>query len=310
MSNEFHPNRGAALVTALAVLFICGLLVTGYFGFMYTEAAEMDFDLSVVRAGHYAHSGVWAAVGALERALESGEYLTGTVDYEFPEYRAEDDGLVVHEIRGGFANVEIVDESAKLNVNHAVPAALQRIGFSADSASKVAASLPMPGGTAHKRWLVSLNDLTDRGLVPPEELPDERREMLTVYSAPAHDRTAGIVNVNRAPAPVIAAVFGIDTDAAEQLVEARPFADADELRRAANALPGDAASNRTFRSIPTEVGFESRCFRIRCTGIYSDNLSAAARENEAPSGATARVEAVVYFPEGAAPRVMYWSEDS
>ena len=314
-----HENRGAALLTALAVLFLFSLLGTTYLRYMSLVGDETALEVRRIRSRHMAGGGVRAAIGAIQAALNDADALRDLqakgLEIGFPVYRAdrgETEGLAPRERRRGVTTVTVADESGKVNLNHAPLRVLRAIlGVDNATARKIANALPSAeaaGETAAsgRRWLAGVDELVNRGLVTPAVYARLNKNLLTVHTVAHHARPSAFLNVNAAPPEVLAALLDIPQEAAASVIAARPFKDLAALSAAAGkpaATFNLRPAPETPQALPDALCLGSRCFRIVSRASVSDVGPSDTQYHTVKS----RVEAVVIFGAGA-PCITYWSE--
>lgn len=323
MMRRVANNRGSALVLALAVL---GVIVTfGFAMYRFTilERDALTGEINADRARWDAKSGVEHAIGELQAALASGQVdalLNTPLEpvsigvYHLANARLGADSAppVPDDRYESTAAVTIGDECARMNVNLAPPAVLISIlHIDGEKARQVREKLPRLDGLAAnnaeegRRWLSSVDELSGLQVLPPDALTPERMNDLTVFSALDMQNAAGYVNLNTASSAVIEAALGVTPDVAAKVIAARPLKSLDDLVAATGKDPNGfnfkpAPDNPG--GLPRELAFTSRCFRIASTATLTRKATGETKK--------ARVEAVVQFPEGAAPRIVYWNEPS
>ena len=322
MTRNEKNNRGSALVMALAVL---GIVVT--FGFaMYEYSAlerqDASVDLNKGRVLADAKSGVEEAAARLQEAIASGKADTllgndkaialsvGIYHLAGREPGADGSAPVADERYASNVSVSISDECARMNVNLAPPAVLMAmLNIDGEKARQVRERLPKLDAAAGaedngRHWLSSVDELAGLKILPAEALTAERAADLTVFSALDVQHAAEYLNLNTASKAVLQAALGISAEAADKVMLARPLTSLDGLVAAA----GKDANGFNFKpapnapgALPKELAFSSRCFRITSTAKLTNPTGSA-------KSASATVEAVLQFPENAAPRIVYWSE--
>jgi len=268
-------QSGVALLTALALLVLFSMLGTAYIRYMSIENERTDFEIRVVRARLVASSGAYAAVAELEAAVTAGKAPPASLSLEFPVYGARRGvslGFEAYETRRASADVTVSDESGKINPNHATPAVLQAVlGVDEAAAARILTSLPNAGdegedwlGGANRTWLLSVDDLVQRGLLSAEAAVEVDRGLLTFSSVADHTRPRGYLNVNAASPEVLAVVLGVDIETARAVGAAGPYASVADLAAAAGRAPGAL-------SLPMgALGVVSRCFRVVSNGAYAN----------------------------------------
>jgi type II secretory pathway component PulK len=308
-------NRGAALITAVALLAIFTMLGVIWFDEMTTDNANTDVTIAETRAQLYANAGVHARLAELHSAMEASTMtlaLMAPRTYQFPVYtRDRETGNLALDARY-FADVSVSvsDENSRVNINHAPPRVLSRLlGVDGSTARAIRASLPIPGapGTAQKRWLTSVDELVTRGLLTEQQLADVNPDFITVYTVMDPENPARFINVNSAPNRVLQAVLDLRKTQADAVMEARPFFALEDLVAAAgkeaqlfNTRPPSSSND----GLPPELTFRSTCFRI----VAESRLLRSVPNSEPVAEARARVETVIQLEPGGRPRIQYWSE--
>jgi type II secretory pathway component PulK len=318
MTRKPSENGGSALVLAIAVLGIVVAFGFAMYDYTLLEQEDLTVDLDRDRALWDAKSGVEQAIAELQAAIASGQVdvllRDGIPSVPLSVYHLAGKDLnagaippVPDDRYTSGAAVEISDECARMNVNLAPPAVLMSIlKIDGEKARQLRERLPRLDGPAvedeNRRWLSSVKELAGMQVLPSESLADERGANLTVFSALDMRTPAGFVNLNTASSAVIEAALGVTPEVAGKVIAARPLNSLEALVAAA----GKDANGFNFKpaadspgSLPNELAFSSRCFRIRS--------EARLKKREDPKG-IATVEAVVQFPENAAPRIVYWNE--
>jgi len=305
-------RRGGALVMAISMMALFGFLGTLYVRHMTLEFESAGIALREARAEQLARGGIEAALGDLTAGIRGGrlDEVMGTRRYSFPAFKAErgPEGIVLSEETRGRSHVEVevLDESGKINLNHAPVSVLQRIlNIDGETARNIAMSLPR-GNRADGQWLWRKDDLLLRGLLTPEQYEAAAMDHVTTYTVSDHSRPLAYLNINAAAPPVLAAVLDIPLENA-QGVYAKP--DFTMLEQLVEAAGKDASTFNMkpdpFRpdQFPPAFSTESRCFRLRSTASYTALLGPGLRE---ASPVTAVVEAVVLFQDGGH-EILAWS---
>jgi type II secretory pathway component PulK len=323
MKGKQHRDEGGfALLAALGLLIVFVMLGTAWLGYMFNEGEATEHELDNLRATYFARGAAQAAIGEIETALASGtinDLLESgeLAPLDFPVYTGVNDdktGLEADPKIHGTGTVTISDECARVNLNHAPTKVLMKLlGVRGDAARRIRANLPRSDDgeavaltTSGRAWLTSVDDLTSRGLVDAEVFNAAVPEHLTVYSVSDPSNPAAYLNVNTAPKPVLEAVLDLTPEQAENVLNARPFSSVDALAAAAGKSP-DTFNVRPAAdapgSLPKELCFESRCFRINCTGAFEKTLG-----DQKDTVAEARIVAVVLFEPGKEPEIRLWNE--
>ncbi len=317
MKSNRRKQRGAALIFALTLLALFAVLGTSYVVSMSLELDSADLQLREVRATQLAEAGIHAAIGELSQAVREGRQaellLQREQVFEFPAYQGimTAQGYVLEsQPRVSNARVVMTDESGKLNLNHA-PASMLRMVLNVDGATarNITSSLPLPTifqpePGPGRQWLAGVDELVSRGLLSAEQYAALDTSILTTMSVANHAKPERFLNVNTAPAEVLAALFDISVEQAKQAMVRRPFKSLAELEAAA----GKAAGTFSIRpepsdreSLPPELSLDSRCFRLQSTGTYAVDGQAMARR------ATAHLEAVVVFEGDGSYTITHWT---
>lgn len=316
MKSNKRNQRGAALIFALTMLALFAVLGTSYVVSMSLELDNADLRLREARATLLAEAGVQAAIGELSQAVREGRQgdllLQRDKTYEFPAYQGimTAEGYVLDaQPRISNASVVITDESGKLNLNHA-PASMLRMVLNVDGATArgITSSLPLPTifqpePGPGRQWFAGVDELLSRNLLSPEQYASLDTSLLTTLSVANHKHPERFLNVNSAPAEVLAALFDISVEQARQAMVRRPFKTLADLEAAA----GKGADTFTIRpepgdqgALPAELSLDSRCFRLASVGTYGFEGQGTARR------ATARVEAVVVFESDGKYTITSW----
>ncbi len=274
VSSRRRDERGVALALALGALAVLSMLGIYYVNAMLVEDTATALEVRETRARLAADAGLQAGLGRLARALDEDQVvqLTGrTWDYTWPVY-----GLLQgsempqpRETERAETQVRVLDESAKLNVNHAPASVLQAVlGIDGAAARRITASRPDPSLPAEEQegaWLLSLDDLVTRGLLTEEQFAALDTGLLTVDSVADHANAGAWLNINTCPPEVLAAVVDLPASEGDAVASARPFRSLAALAEAAGKAPETfnippSAQNPT--ALPTPLAYDSNAFRI------------------------------------------------
>lgn len=314
-------NRGTALVLALALLAIFGILGTSYVRYMNLNSMETDMGVRGARAEHLADAGVQVALEGLRQEVLSpdrhGE-KGKPVDFHFTTYDGIDhrgDGITADAMnmpRHAVATVTIHDENTRVNVNHAPARVLEALGIEANAARAIAQATPAGGKNPP---LLALDELVTRGLLTQAQYDSLDRSVFTVHSVADPANPTGYINVNEAPPRVLSALLGLSEDQAAQLrariKDQGPFSSLPALSAAVSEITGEAASGIEQNAA---LGLKSRCFRVLSEGRYAKIIDWQGYD-AAPSGerdmylrnrASERVEAVIQFRDDGSYEVLHW----
>ncbi len=312
-----QAQRGAALIFALTLLTLFAVLGTSYVVSMSLELEAADLRIRETRAALLAEAGIHAAIGDLALAVREGrqgDFLSQREKtYTFPAYKGvmTREGYVLdQEPRISHAAVVCTDESGKLNLNHA-PASMLRLVLNIDGATarNITTSLPLPTifqpvPSPGRQWFAGPDELLTRELLTPEQFASVDASLLTVASVADHKKPERFLNVNTAPAEVLAALVDIPIEEAKQAMLKRPFKSLAEIE----AATGKAAETFNIRpkagapdSLPDELSLESRCFRLVSTGTFGMEGQGIARRS------SGNVEAVVVFNGDGTYTITHWA---
>lgn len=299
-------NRGAALILALALLAIMGVMGIYYVRFTTLEQDAADLELAQTRARIAAEAGAQAAIGKLAQAWRGGAIkvaLGGSNIFEFPAYRrVRGDGALDFaplKSRRNTAEVRITDESGRINLNHApAPVLAGILGVDAASAQQIASGIAAGGPGA---WLTGPEDLVTRGWITKENYDALDKSTVTAVSVADHAKAAGWFNINAASPAAAAAAFGVPVEQVAAMLGKGPFHNLDAvLNTVAGGAPGAAAAT----ALPPEAfAFRSHCFRIVSNGSYV-NVDERGIEYHRTA---AHVEAVIQFMDSGEYEIVYWN---
>jgi len=289
-----YRKSGVALMAAVALLAIFSMLGVSYLRFMSIENERSRWQGRIVRADTLADDYLRVAIHELNTLVANGGPIPDTLEFPpvpvFVGGRDGPDSLVDSESLRGEIRVTIADEAARLDINRVSSAMIEAAtGLSAEKAERIFESTRAPIGqdTESVRLPVrTLEELTTRGLLDEAEVMALPREHLTVFSGPGP-----FLNANTMPIELLAAVLGLDGDAAEAIAAARPFESREALR---DALGPDAG-------LPPALGVDSRCYRLIC----EVTLTQPTGDEAWRPVRTHRLEAVVAL-QSDGPRALYW----
>ena len=328
-----HDERGTALVLALSLLTIFGILVTYFVGYMNLELRETNLGVRQARADHLAVAGVQVALEGLRQEVlypDRGNIRGEARSFEFTTYNgiAVDDGGTSAAVLGApetpdgrlqprlaMAEVIIFDESSRVNVNHAPAGVLQRIlKVDASTARAVASSVPAGATAPGGQWLLGLDELISPSRLTPAQFAALDPAQLTVFSVADHGQPVGHFNVNEAAPEVLAAMIDVTEEQATQIKGQGPFASLEAFGGAVTAVTGLPF---TGGEAAPALGLKSRCFRIISEGRYATVYDEAAyagadasqKRQYLRNSASRRVEAVVQFNDDGAYEVLHWNAD-
>ena len=322
MLSKRDRTEGFVLIFALALLAIFSMFGVAWVRYLRLEMSEGEQERWQAAATHTARSGVDAAIAELSRRLRDGQsldpLLSSTQKYEVPLYRTvapTKTGYAADKRASGTASVTISDECAKINVNTVPPSVLSRLfGVSGEVAREIRRSLPTASPDAEdtsqldapNQWLINVDDLLTRGLLTPEQFSKIAEPLVTVYTAvPGSQPLEAQINLNTAPPQVLAAVFDIDEQKAQQAASTRPWTAVSDVATAAGKEPTDfnirpEAGEQT--GLPESLALSTRCFRVVSEGRVVQEST------QRHVGGTKRIEAVVYINVDGSADIRFWSE--
>ncbi len=301
-------DRGVALITALALLVLFSMLGTAYLGYMLSDRKETRLELTWIRGRQGAEAGVYGAVGAIERQLSSGAVELSTATMKFPAYDANGETLEPRTDVWTEVTVSVTDENARININMAPRGVLEQIlHVDRAVARTITSELPRSGeGTvARYGWFTNVSELVSRGYLTQEAFDALDTGLLTVYTGDDVANPVGYINLNSAPAEVVAAVLNVPLDRAQSIAQGPPLMTLAELSSAAgqdaSAFNLISEPNASVDALPKELLAQSRTYRI------ISEARVASQGGEAKGTPESRVEAVVHFPLSGPPQIRYWS---
>ena len=316
-------ERGAALIFALSMLAIFGIMGVAYEDYMNNNLVESDLELRKARARLLAVSGVHiAAAGLREEVLSANHQVPKgvSVSFELPTYDGVthgDEGIGVTPMnmtRVARTTVMIFDENGRVNLNHAPASALQKVlGVDGDTARAITTSLPRGAQGSDARWFLTRDELLTRGLLTKAQYDETTDEQLTTVSVIDHANPSGHFNVNGAEPAALAAMLNLTIEQAQQVKAKGPFASIEALGQAIAAVTG--APVEAAGSDPA-LGLTSRCFRVVSEGFYARAVDQARydaaatpeeKEKLLVKRITSSVEAVLLFQDDGTYEVIDWS---
>jgi len=329
--NVRDPEKGAILIVVLWVLLALSLLALSFSASVRTEvnAARNTVDQKqsyyMARAGvEYAVYKIMEAQSAFNQAQQALQGQMG--QQQVPEVFM---GSVRLNLADGGADVEVIDESGKLNLNlaqaHLIYNLLIVIGVDPADADVITDSIEdwrdqddlyRPNGAESDYYqklqkpYFAKNGLFDvpeelllvRGVSPEiyygKKGLSETGERIEYYGLQKYFTTFSTfnrININSAPLAVLASIPGLDYDVAQQIVAMRQQQPLTGINEVMGNIPG----------IPTEVGNYLSMMRSQVyTIVSSGSLS--------HSEVIGRVRAVVRVG-GPGPKpytVLYWNESN
>lgn len=304
-------RSGAALIIAIGMLFIISMLSIAYLNSMVLDYQRVGVIEASRQAEASAERAVHAAIAEIGALVMNVEDVPESMNFEsMALYEAAKEGTEppsVDETRRAVANIQITDESARLNLNYAPVRLLQAfLGVDGATARAIRGSVPRPGAppTEDAHFFLHVDELVSRGFMTREELEALPKDQLTVYTARNLTSPRGFININAVSPELLAAICNIDVEAATAVVEKRPFTSFQDFVDAVGKSPAafnvTPAANQTD-GVPPELALYSRCYRIRCEAEVQRTIARAWDRLGADS-----IEAVVQFDREGRSQVLSW----
>lgn len=281
-----RTDAGFALLAALSVLVAVGVLAVSFQAESRAERRATANALAAARAGWAARAGLARALHDLDGALRGLDAagFNPVGPHVLPPLHLRENGTDVR--------VAILDTRAAVNLNRADPAQIERLlratGATAAESRRQADAIATWRAQRAAAWPEGEDaflDAADLRLVPA--LTSDTHGRLHGLVTAAGD---GRINVNAAPAAVLASIPALDSDAAARITERRrtaPFRHPYELL---DALPA-----ATRERVEEDVGaFVDRI------AFGPRDLEIAAVAAVPGSPVTAHLSAVVHLQGGAA----------
>lgn len=317
-----RDERGAALIFALSLLAIFGIMGVAYVDYMNTNLLESDLELRKARARLLAVSGVHIAAANLREEVLSANHPVAkgvSASFELPTFNGVthgEDGISVEPMnmtRVARTTITIFDENGRVNLNHAPASALQKLlGVDGDTARTIAGSVPRGAQGPDARWFLTRDELLTRGLLTKAQYEESAGVPLTTVTVMDHANPSGYFNVNGAEPNALAAMLNLTLEQAQQVKAKGPFASLDALSQAITAVTGAPAESASDPAL----GLKSRCFRVVSEGFYAragDQVGYDAattpeeKEKLLVKRITSTVEAVLLFQDDGTYEIIDWS---
>ena len=328
------PQRGVVLLVVLWIVLAMGLLGMSFAGAIRTELNAARNVIDQKQAYYLSRAGIEYAVYKLLEARSAFSQAEQALAGEFDQVPDVLSGKVTLRMDNGSADVEILDESGKINLN--APASqtqldliynlLIMVGVDPTEADVITDSIadwvdpdefPNPLG-AESDYYLSLDPpymATNGPFTVPEELllvqgvtPElyygtkglsEDGEKVQYYGLQNYFTvfgTGGRINANAAPLPVLAALPYLDEATASQIFELRQEGPFGNGRQLTDALPGlDSNVASLLGSSPNAT-----VYGVTSVGHLTD------------SKVVSRIRCVVELSPGS-PRgysILYWNESA
>ncbi len=253
-------NKGVALLIAISLLGVFALLGMYYVRDSETELQRTILLLDEMKAKNYAKAGLNLALAELERAWRTDKIqdLLSRCPLEFdcPYYKQtyssnealslEPSDNVQVKVR-----VQIFDESGKINLNCSPASVLQKIlNVDGETARQIVSNLPTPGmNSTNQRWIYLIDELYDRGWLKKEKTNIKVSNFISTWNAGNPENLQSYLNVNIAPPEVLMALFNINLDDVQKIINARPF--------------------KSFNEVISTIGKDPATFNVKVDGSIS-----------------------------------------
>ncbi len=293
-------NDGVALLTVLAMMLVFVMLGTAYVRYMSIEVDKARYELLDVRSQNLASGGIHAVIGEIHKTMETGDSVRDVYEISLPVYRFEGGERVEYP---QVITVRVLDESGRVNLNHAPPELLMAMGLTEGNVTALRQSIAGKGKSP--RWLVSVDELRTRDIMDGQEFNQLNKDLFTVFTAANPENPRGFININAASAEVLAALFNIDPAEAQTLVAKRPFLSWEDAVSKLGREPSTFnISNREYgaRTMPPELSLRTHCYRL------VSEVAMVVEPGTSSKGLHRAVEAVVLFDEHGNDSVRYWNE--
>ena len=226
-------RRGVALIFVLWLLVLLGVIVAEVVSQARMESEILSSLRSRTVARYSAESGILAATVRIEELLDSARSLPERIT-TFRDLSTRLAGLNDVALGSGRFGVAVVDLNARIDLNRADAATLEGLfrQFTTDRRAEHAVEL-LKQAPLHR-----LGELTDMQGID-DSLALAVAPYVTVWSD-------GLVNINSAPEPVLAALPGVSVTVARSLVRRRETGELvfgpDPVRSQLAGVPGGVAA--------------------------------------------------------------------
>ncbi len=247
-NNQYRKrnSRGVALISALGLLVIFSMFGLAFIDYMLLESENTQIDIDSKRAKQLSDGGIHAAAGVLRTADQPSD----SYDFNINAYRMLKDQ--VREPHQQLVRVSVVDESGKVNLNHASDELLEALGIPASAINDLNKAI-------EKRPLVHVDDLIGRNILKTnKQFNALDKSNFTVYGN-------GALNVNVASPKVLAAALGMTVQEGEALAAKRPFTSWEDLvaKSGKDAWGFNVeATVQDGAQTPKGISLKSTCFRL------------------------------------------------
>jgi len=279
-------DKGVALLIAISLLGVFALLGMYYVRDSETELQRTVLLLDEMKVKDYAKVGLNLVLAELEKAWRTDKIqdLISRCPLEFDcPYYKQSYGINEASFLGPSDTIQvkikaqIFDESGKINLNCSPASVLQKIlNVDGETARQIVSNLPTPGlNSTNQKWIYLVDELYDRGWLKKEKTNIEVSNFVSAWNAGNPENPQSYLNVNIAPPEVLMALFNINLDDAQRIMNARPFKSFNEV---ISAIGKDPATFNMKVDTPSPVWQfpfidKSTSFRVAVTSELSRVIS-------------------------------------
>mgnify|MGYP001189007274 CR=1 FL=1 len=289
---ERREELGVALMAALMLLLVFAVLGTAYMKSMMLSLETTQYSVQDARATHLGRAGIYAGIGEIQGSMSAGErpelrYTLHTLGLPILRQGQPEPDEYMQDV-----TVDVSDELARVDLNFSPKGVLVELGIPGDVVDAYRSDARNGNGV-----LMSVSELWSRGYLDRQAFGTLDRDLFTVHAGVSHGHSG--INLNSASPAVLAAVFGIEEDAAENLV--RPF---ESWADAVSKVGSDSVSFNVASGsdMPESLVLESRVYRLSSSMTLITPYTTS-------QGISAAVDAVVQFGADGGYSLLYWNED-
>lgn len=268
-------NPGVALIIAISLLGVFALLGMYYVQDSETELRRTSLLLDEMRVREYTKTGLSSALVELEKAWKTDAVQklldSCPLEFSYPYYRQvqKSDGTFSLELSDTInvkAKVWITDESGKVNINCSPASVLQKVlNINGELARRIVLNLPNSGmGSSSGKWFYLVEELYGTNGIISGEFDEKILNLISTWNAGDPNNPMSYLNVNKAPVEVLMALFNINSDEAQKIVNARPLKTMSDLVTVLEKSPAGFNVKVDDMSSPWQFPFtdKSNSFKI------------------------------------------------
>lgn len=326
---SMKDDRGAILIVVLWVVLSVSMLALSFSASIRTEVDAARNVIEQKQAYYIARAGVEYAVYKIfesQSAFAQTQQLENLDLDSMPEALT---GRITLNLGSGVANVELIDESGKINLNfapeHLLFNLMIMVGIPGEQADEITESiadwrdpdefpndfgaesdfystLPQPYRVKNSFFDLPEELLLVRGVTPEiyfgRKSLTENGDRIDLYGLQNYVTTfsnVNRINANSAPVPVLAAIPGLDYSTALMIEELRLQAPLRDISQISERIPGISGEVMGFLAV-----LRSNVYTVNSLGQI------------AGSNVVSRIRAVIRV-DGAGPKgysVLYWNESN